>query len=228
MIPIEETLITLPMATALGLVFGLSSCTLTCLPYLAPVFLASSGGIRRSWRTLLPFSLGRLTVYTALSTLAGLAGNLLDGHELSHNVRWVMGVAAIAVGIGLLLRRRSGPACGKHPPTEIPLNRLAGHPPPRLLLPGGLFLMGIGVAMTPCVPLGSVIYSAASVGDTLHGMLLGLGFGLGAITIPSLVYGVGFAHLGSSLRLKLGLWRPHIERLSSLLLVIVGMRNLIG
>jgi sulfite exporter TauE/SafE len=226
MIPIEETLVTLPMASALGLVFGLSSCTLTCLPYLAPVFLAREGGIRRSWRILLPFSLGRLTVYATLSTLAGMAGKLLDGDELSHNVRWVMGLAAIAVGIGLLLRRGSGHGCNMRPGKVVTFSQFGSRAPPRLLLPGGLFLMGIGVAMTPCVPLGSVIYSAASVGDTGHGLLLGLGFGLGAIAIPSLVYGIGFAHLGSSLRLKLGLWRPHIERLSSLLLIIVGMRNL--
>lgn len=228
MVPIEETVVTLPMAIALGLAFGMSSCTLTCLPYLAPVFLASDGGIRQSWRTLLPFSLGRLTVYAAFSTLAGIAGQLLDEDEISRNVRWVMGIAAVVVGIALLLRRGAGQTCQTKAPPEVPLNQFGSTTPPRLLLPGGLFLMGVGIALTPCVPLGSVLYSAASVGDALHGLALGLGFGLGAITIPSLFYGIGFAHLGSNLRERLQTWRPRIERLSALLLILVGARNLIA
>ncbi len=228
MVPIEETVVTLPMAIALGLAFGMSSCTLTCLPYLAPVFLASDGGIRQSWRTLLPFSLGRLTVYAAFSTLAGIAGQLLDENEISRNVRWVMGIAAVVVGIALLLRRGAGQTCQAKAAPEVPLNQFGSTTPPRLLLPGGLFLMGVGIALTPCVPLGSVLYSAASVGDALHGLALGLGFGLGAITIPSLFYGIGFAHLGSNLRERLQTWRPRIERLSALLLILVGARNLIA
>jgi cytochrome c biogenesis protein CcdA len=59
-------------------------------------------------------------------------------------------------------------------------------------------------------------------------VLLVVGFGLGAIAIPSLVYGVGFAHLGSQLRDKLDHWRPHIARLGALLLIVVGGRNLIA
>jgi thiol:disulfide interchange protein DsbD len=228
MIPIEDTLLTLPMAIALGLVFGMGSCTLTCLPYLAPVFLARDGGIRQSWRTLLPFSLGRLTVYASFSTLAGLAGHLLDGDEVSQNIRWVMGIAAVAVGLGLLLRSSSAPSCSASTMGEVPLNHVGHSSPPRVLLPGGLFLMGVGIALTPCVPLGSVLYSAATVGDALHGLALGLGFGLGAITIPSLVYGIGIAHLGSSLRERLQRWRPRIERLSAILLIIVGARNLMA
>jgi thiol:disulfide interchange protein DsbD len=215
------------MAVALGLVFGLGSCTLTCLPYLAPVFLARDGGIRQSWSTLLPFSLGRLTVYASFSTLAGLAGGLLDTTDASRELRWVMGIAAVAVGAGLLVRRAYGRTCrGAATPPAVPLERI-GATAPRLMLPGGLFLMGMGIALTPCLPLGNVLYSAATVGDAWHGLALGLGFGLGAIAIPSLFYGIGFAYLGSLLRERLQQWRPGIERLGAVLLIVVGMRNLV-
>jgi uncharacterized protein len=66
------------------------------------------------------------------------------------------------------------------------------------------------------------------VGDTGHGMLLGLGFGLGAIAIPSLLYGTLFAHLGSGLREHLQNWRSGIERSSAILLMIVGVGNLLA
>jgi thiol:disulfide interchange protein DsbD len=224
MIPIEQTLVTLPMAIALGLVFGMSACTITCLPYLGPVFMASDGGIRQSWRTLLPFSLGRLAAYATLATGAGMAGQYLGKAAAGGEVRWVLGAAAVLVGLALLLRRRTAATCAGSGEAVIARGGRPG--PQRALMPGGLFLMGAGMALSPCAPLGTVLFSAAAVGSAWHGLALGLGFGLGAIAIPSLFYGVGVAYLGSRLRERLQQWRPRIERLSALLLILVGARNL--
>ncbi|MCW8957620.1 MAG: sulfite exporter TauE/SafE family protein [Gammaproteobacteria bacterium] len=225
MIPIEQTLVTLPMAIALGLVFGMSACTITCLPYLGPVFLASDGGIRHAWRTLLPFSLGRLAAYATLATGAGMAGQYLGKAAGGGEVRWVLGAAAVLVGMALLLRRRGGDAC-RSGGGEAVITRGGRSGPQRALMPGGLFLMGAGMALSPCAPLGTVLFSAAAVGSAWHGLALGLGFGLGAIAIPSLFYGVGVAYLGSRLRERLQQWRPRIEQFSALLLILVGTRNL--
>lgn len=229
MIPIEQTLVTLPMAIALGLVFGMSACTITCLPYLGPVFLASDGGIRHSWRTLLPFSLGRLTSYAIMAAAAGMAGHYLGkAGDAGDEVRWLLGAAAILVGLALLLRRRRGASCAATSPKESVIEQGGDAAPQKLLMPGGLFLMGAGMALSPCAPLGTVLFSAAATGSAWHGLALGLGFGLGAIAIPSLVYGVGVAYLGSRLRQRLQQWQPRIETLSALLLILVGGRNLLA
>jgi sulfite exporter TauE/SafE len=226
MIPIEETLVTLPMAIALGLVFGMSACTITCLPYLGPVLLASDGGIRHSWRTLLPFSLGRLTTYASLATAAGMAGQYLGKATAGGEVRWLLGTAAVLVGLALLLRSSTRGACNSG--SEASIVRLERGRTQKALMPGGLFLMGAGMALSPCAPLGTVLFSAAATASAGHGLALGLGFGLGAITIPSLFYGVGIAYLGSRLRERLQQWLPGIERLSALLLILVGTRNLLA
>jgi len=97
----------------------------------------------------------------------------------------------------------------------------------RVLLPGGLFLMGIGMALSPCAPLGIVLFSASLSGSAAGGLLLGMSFGLGAIVIPSVAYGIGMAYLGTQLREQLQSWRPKIERISALLLVAVGVSNLV-
>lgn len=230
MIPIEQTVVSLPMAMALGLAFGLSACTITCLPYLGPVFLANDGGIRQSWCTVLPFSLGRLSSYAAMGTAAGVTGQYLgEGFGLDW-LRPVLGTAALMVGLALLLKRPRPKYCAALQSDTQPLQRMdRGTPPaPRTLMPGGLFLLGISMALNPCAPLGTVLFSAAITASALHGLTLGLGFGIGAITIPSLVYGIGVAYLSERLREALQNWRVGIERLSAALLIIVGTGNLLA
>lgn len=225
---IEQTLVTLPLAMALGLVFGFSACTISCLPYLGPVFLASEGGIRQSWRTVLPFSLGRLSSYAGLGLAAGIAGQYIGNGVGASSVRWVLGCAAIMVGLALLLRQRPGRSCAAPAPAQQPLRHMARPDAPQTLMPGGLFLMGAGMALTPCAPLGTVLFSAATTASAGHGLALGLSFGLGAIALPALVFGVGVAYLGSRLREQLRHWRHGVQRLSAVLLIVVGSVNLLA
>ncbi len=235
MIPIEQTLVTFPMALALGLVFGMGACTIACLPYLGPVFLASDGGIRHSWRILMPFSVGRLIGYASLATLAGVVGHYLEGTITDETqVRAVVGCATILIGIALWLRGPSVAACntkGQSTVATIPLDQLGAtathNNAPRALLPGGLFLLGIGMTLTPCAPLGAVLFTAAAAASPWHGLLLGLGFGIGAILIPSLIYGIGAAYLGSRLREQLKHRQLTITRLSAGLLILSGIGNLL-
>jgi len=224
-----ETIVGLPMAMTLGLVYGLGPCLISCLPYLGPVFLARDFSWRRSWRVVLPLSLGRLAGYSLFGALAGWAGHYAkDSTVASPLLHLLVGAAALMVGFALFWQRRPACAIAAAPSAGgLPLRRFDFGAEPRPLLPGGLFLMGAGMALTPCGPLGVVLFSAAASGHAVSGFLLGLGFGLGAIVVPSLVYGLGVAYLGARLREQLGPWRPRIEALSAGLLVLVGMSQLI-
>jgi thiol:disulfide interchange protein DsbD len=225
--PIEQTIVTLPMALALGTVFGFSGCTISCLPYLGPVFLSSDGGIRHSWRTVLPFSLGRLFSYAALCLLAGYLGQYLGDDAGVGQMRWVLGFAAIMVGLALLLRRTPHTLCSTPAPAEQPIQPLTRDKAPRTLMPGGLFMMGAGMALSPCAPLGTVIFSAAVTASALHGLALGLSFGLGAIILPALIFGIGVAYLGTRLREQLQHHSLTVTRLSAALLILTGASNLL-
>lgn len=217
-----ETLVGLPMAMTLGLVYGLGPCLVSCLPYLGPVFLARDFGLRRSWRVVLPLSLGRLAGYGSIGLAAGFAGHALKDGAAAPALHLLVGGAALMVGLALLWRR---PACAAAGGSAVPLRRL--NPAPRSLLPGGLFLMGFSMAMAPCAPLGVVLFSAAATATPGAGLLLGLAFGLGAIVVPSLVYGLGAAYLSTRLREQLGNWRKPIELLSAGLLLATGAGHLI-
>ena len=228
MTPLDQTLLTIPTATVLGLVFGMSSCTIACLPFLGPIFIASEGGVRRSWRIMLPFSLGRLTSYALLATAAGFTGQILGNSFANQELRWLLGMAALILGIALLLRPTAKTQCKKKPNNKIPVHDDLRSSSANSLMPGGLFLLGAGMALSPCAPLGSVIFSAAVSANALHGLWLGLGFGLGAIVIPTIFYGIGFAWFGQRLREQLSNSHKYIVRLSAALLILTGAGNILA
>ncbi len=224
MIPVDMV-VGAPMAAALGFAYGMGPCLISCAPFLGPVFLASDGGIKKSWKIILPLSLGRLTAYGAFGGIVGAFGHYVRGMVVSDTVHIVVGCAVVMMGLALLLRK-ADKTCAAPQPQTVPLQRMDSHSSPKTLLSGGLFLMGIGMALTPCAPLGIVLFSASMSGSAGGGLLLGLSFGLGAIVIPALFYGIGMAYLGTQLRAQLQSWRPKIERISALLLIAVGISNL--
>ncbi len=171
-INMSQHLYSLTTVFVLGLVFGIGPCTITCLPFLGPVFLAKQGGLGQSWKIILPFSLGRLSSYAALGALSGIAGASIQKMIATPAVAWFLGGATIAVGLIILwrtYRRKNG--CGSHGRRP----KLQDHP----LLPSGLFFMGVGMAATPCAPLTTVMITSAATGDGVSGLLLGLSFGAG-------------------------------------------------
>jgi sulfite exporter TauE/SafE len=215
-----------PMAATLGFAYGMGPCLISCMPFLGPVFLASDGGIKKSWKIILPLSLGRLTAYSAFGATVGMAGHYVKDSITIDSVRIVVGCAVLMMGLALLLRK-SDKVCASTAAQGVPLHRMdKKRNSPQMLMPGGLFLMGIGMALSPCAPLGLVLFSASMTGSASGGLLLGLSFGLGAIVIPAIAYGVGMAYMGARLREQLQDWRPRIERVSALLLVVVGISNL--
>jgi uncharacterized protein len=226
--PLEPITLSFGAALLLGLSFGAGPCNIACLPYLGPVFMATDDGVRNSWRTLVPFSAGRLSGYTLLGALAGWAGVLVQDWVSHPSARLVLGGATIAVAMALLWKNYRGSAnCNSNQPQvkKVPLPDLQRSNP---LLPGGLFFMGMGMALNPCAPLTTVIFAAATTASALGGLSLGAGFGLGAVFIPTLIFAFGVAHMGAQIREHLENWRSPLEKFSVLLLLLMGCATALG
>lgn len=216
------------MALGLGMLYGLGPCLVSCLPYLGPVFLNADQGVRKSWKILLPLSLGRLTVYSGFGAISGWWGSRFVAGVEGWVVHLAIGLAMLLVGISLLSRRCRGSSCKAGSAGEAVVAWSSRKPPAAAqMMPFGLYLMGVGMALTPCAPLSAVLISSAATGSSGLGALLGLCFGLGAITAPSLVYGVVVAYFGEQLRARLGTWLPRLEGLSAGLLLAVGITQLL-
>jgi sulfite exporter TauE/SafE len=222
-----EIVVGAPMAAVLGFAYGMGPCLVSCAPFLGPVFLSSDGGIRNSWRIILPLSLGRLTAYVLFGAVAGEMGRFVKVGMAASSVHGIVGTAALLMGLALLWRKRGASGCLADGPGTgwRPLQRIDGTG--RTMMPWALYMMGVGMALSPCAPLGIVLFSAAVAGSAGSGALLGVSFGLGAIIVPAIVYGIGMAYLGVQLRRQLRDWRPLVERASAVLLVLVGIGNLV-
>ncbi len=230
MTPLEPVVLSFGAAFLLGLGYGAGPCNLACLPYLGPVFAATGGGIRHSWRTLLPFSLGRLSGYALLGGLAGGLGLLVQDWLAAPWVRWLLGGATVMVALSFLMRRRQAcrSACGDEP--SVPVNRLsspAGSGSP-LGFTGSLFLMGFGMALNPCAPLTTIMLASATSASIITGISLGAGFALGAVFVPPWVFALGVAHFGEQIRHHLSQHRAALENTSVVLLVLTGTATAMG
>lgn len=218
--------LSIAVAAALGLVYGLSACTLACLPWLGPVLLAAGDGPTSAWRRLLPFSLGRITGYAALGGFAALLGGAARG-TFGPWPGLIMGSAAIFLGVYLFRHaggKNTAPACKQYctglsdAKQRGPLNIQQDE-----VMSSGLFLLGAGMALNPgCPSLALVLITAATGGSTVQGMLLGTGFGLGASAGPFLAFGFIFAHLGRALLNTADSWRRILQRTAAVLLILAG------
>lgn len=229
----DATGITLSAALVTGLAFGAGPCNVTCLPYLGPVFLRGEG-IRQSWHILLPFTLGRLAGYSTLGLAAGAAGQTLTALLQSAAAGWILGMAAILIGLKLMRHPSTAMACTKAdsqtPIEEQPLAFVESPPVngTRAPMPGALFSLGAGMALNPCIPLTAVLTAAAATGKATGGLALGLSFGLGAVVIPVFVFGLLIAHFGSELKQQLGRSSKTVEKAGAGLLILLGIATLMG
>jgi sulfite exporter TauE/SafE len=231
MSPLEPVVLGFGAALLLGLGYGAGPCNLACLPYLGPVFVATDGGIRGAWRTLLPFSLGRVSGYALLGGLAGGLGLLVEDWLASPWVRWALGAATVLVALSMLIRRRSACASACHSSQSLPLTEVGGKTTTSTaasMLPGSLYLMGLGMALNPCAPLTTVLLASATSASIITGFSLGSGFALGAVFVPTWVFAFGVAHFGDQIRHHLRQHRNTLENTSVALLVLTGTATALG
>lgn len=211
----------------MGLAFGAGPCNVSCLPYLGPVFLAQDDHGHGTWNRVVPFSLGRLFSYSALGAVAGGIGHAATSWLETGPATLLLGGATVLVG--WLLWRRAGKGVSCEGATSSPdVQRMRFHRPKRRGLSLGLFGMGAAMALNPCVPLGTVLLAAGASANVFDGWWLGMGFGIGAVLVPSVLFGIVVAHFGMQIRNHLLQWRRELERGAAAMLMVLGVLTAAG
>lgn len=225
-------------ALIMGLVFGAGPCNITCLPYLGPVFLSQQNSSpKTSWRTIIPFSLGRLTGYTILGAVAGGLGLSVTKLIEEGIALQLLGLATLIAGLYLLL---SGSAkklksCNhKQTNTSTAVvnfnskNTKSSNRKPAWYLSLSLFTMGTGMALNPCVPLMTILSVAATMANPGDGAKLGIAFGIGAVIIPGIFFGLAIAFFSQQVKVHLEQWGRTLEKLSAYMLICLGILTTLG
>ncbi|MCU7836928.1 MAG: sulfite exporter TauE/SafE family protein [gamma proteobacterium symbiont of Taylorina sp.] len=232
-------------ALFMGLAFGAGPCNITCLPYLGPVFLArENSNMRTSWKTIIPFSLGRLTGYTLLGAVAGSVGLAATKWIEEGIAAQVLGIATILVGIfmlrGTLFKAKSCSShhlatkqTGKAEVSKMIFTSQSEYKKQpvkksTLYLSISLFTMGTGMALNPCIPLLSILTVAATMATPADGARLGIAFGLGAIGVSTLFFGVAVAFFSQQIKAHLNEWGAGLERASGIMLILLGSFTSLG
>lgn len=235
MMPLEPVVLSFSAALLLGLGYGSGPCAIACLPFLGPVFTATGGGRREIRHTLLPFSLGRLSGYALLGGAAGGLGLLVEDWLAGPWARWLLGAATLLVALSILrARRKQGRCAADRPPgpVAVALPTTGRHGSRASAngrsLQGGLYLVGLGLALNPCAPLTTVMLASASSASIITGLTLGSGFALGAVLFPSLILAFGAAHFGQQIRQHLAQHRRALENTSLALLIATGAATALG
>lgn len=228
----EPVTLSFSAALLIGLAFGAGPCNISCLPYLGPVFLAREGGVRGAWRTIVPFSFGRMVGYALLGTVAGGAGKVATGWLENRTAASVLGVVTIVVGVTVIWRgRKPTTACPKseyaEPVSVVEMSPRRGQAT-MPTLPLGLFGMGAAMALNPCVPLGTVLVASAATASPWAGGFLGFAFGIGSVMMPALFFGFVMAHFGAQIRQHLSQWRRGVEAAAGGMLILLGTVTALG
>ncbi|RMH60574.1 MAG: sulfite exporter TauE/SafE family protein [Zetaproteobacteria bacterium] len=202
-------------AWVLGLSFGASACMLSCIPTLGVALLAEDGGSRSTMELAARFNAGRWLGYSLLGLVSGgIGASIIQGLNGEH-AAWLFGAMLIFSGL-MLWRRGASSACGRHGRQKDSMFK------------GSMFGLGLGMSLTPCVPLTAVCASAAATGSLLGGWALGASFGFGAVLPAQLALGYGLGAAGQQVRRQLAAHASQLGRVAGALLVVLGVGAMVG
>ncbi len=205
---------------AMGLFYGLTLCSFSCLPMLAPYLFANAqrasgrgGGFMPAFHLTAMFITARVVTYAALGALSGGFGEVLLKQLDGGIVLPLAGVIIVAIGAAVAFARKGTCSHGR---------RRAGR--------GMLHMLGLGVAtsLMPCLPLSAVLMLAATRGSAAQGALYGLLFGIGAAGSPLYYIGGATGWLATRIRQEIPRHAPHLQRLSGLILALFGLRLILS
>ncbi len=198
----------LPEASSLflmGLLYGTTVCSLSCLSYVGPYLMGCGNGFGDGLLHSFVFMLGKVATYTVLGAIAGGLGQVW---ELDQGVfSTVAGLVTVVVGLSLLFGNRKGGCSCKGKYSSL--------------------LLGVSSSLMPCPPLAAVFMVAAQTGSVYGGGLCGVVYGLGLVLSPLLLIGGSISLISKRIREEAAGFVPYLRGTAALVLVSAGIRLLL-
>ncbi len=192
----------------IGMLYGATTCSITCLPVLGPYLLNTGTGFRNGITSSLIFLNGKLAAYAAMGGVAAWFGSVLLPDKGIAKI--IMGLTLIAAGIYLPFAARGKCLRERHAGRKL-----------------SLFVLGASTSLVPCPPLLALFALAAREGSLVSGVAYGSVYGLGLALSPLLIAGGGIAMISEKLRAEAKGFIPYLQGFSVLLLLVMGLRTMI-
>ncbi|MFT5729033.1 MAG: cytochrome c-type biogenesis protein [Desulforhopalus sp.] len=189
----------------LGLAYGTTVCSFSCLPYYGPYLIGSGTGFKDGILSSCAFAMGKLFMYSAFGGAAALLGRALTVTPVHKTL---MGLILIVVAITMPFVTKGG--CLKR--AQVAGKRLS------------MFVLGIVSSFVPCPPLAAVLVLAAQQEDAMIGLMYGFCYGLGLTVSPMLLVGGGFALISYKIRQEAEGFAPYMQKLSMGIMVVIALK----
>ena len=194
-----------------GIINGLTVCSLSCMHYLAPFLLSTGNGFKDGVSSSAFYLSGKVVSYGALGGFAAYLGKIVT-ENLNHSGRYIMGGSLIVFALILPLFKQK--SCAQKGGKSALGRRFS------------LFGIGISTSLVPCPALASLFLLAADNGSILMGLLFGLVYGMGLMVSPLLIAGGGIALIAQKINLEVNEFMPYLRGLSMIVILLLGV-NLI-
>ncbi|MCP4339769.1 MAG: sulfite exporter TauE/SafE family protein [Desulfobulbaceae bacterium] len=189
----------------LGLAYGATVCSFSCLPYFGPYLIGSGTGFKDGVVSSCAFGAGKLSMYSALGGAAALFGRALT---VTHNHKVIMGLILIAVAFSMPFVAKDG--CLKR--SQVLGKRFS------------MFVLGVVSSFMPCPPLAAVFVLATQQETVLGGVMYGFCYGLGLVISPMLLAGGGFALISHKIRQEVKEFVPYMQKIAMAIMVIIAVK----
>ena len=202
---------------ALGLIYGFTVCTSSCLPYLASYIAGIKAGFRKGVTITAIYNTGRIAAYAVVGTIAGLLKTLVDDaffetYQTIFSV--IFAIAIIAIGVSIFFKK--GSSCDTCVPETVePKRGLKGF---WQKFDFRAFVMGFtkGIVLCPSL-VAFLLYALANY--QANSTVLAILFGLGTALSPMLI----LAAVVGWLLEKAPLFRKWTSILGAVVLVLLGV-----
>lgn len=166
----------------LGFSVGFGHCLAMCHPfvlYISGRFVKGKKGYVPLFLPHLKYNLGRITTYSILGLIAGLAGSVV---QVFGNLMGIQKAAAVIAGVFLVLYgvfAFSGYNFMNK--LESRIGRVDVGEQLKRFQPKTPYLTGVVLGLLPCGPLYGVLIASASSADALRGLLSMMFYGIGTM-----------------------------------------------
>ena len=207
----------------MGLMTGMSYCTVGCAPFLSTYVMGTASRTGDGIQLYGMFALGRIITYSVLGVITAGLGSAVIVNTEEMPVVFLCGLVLVGLGVLLCFHRVNLECrCAK---TAGLRERMASH------LTGSshirCFAAGVILSTIPCPPLLGMLTYGLQSSSPLGSSLLMLLFGLGTVLSPLLII-VGLAGLfAQQIKRKVPHYTMLFQRVAGVIFIAMGGRLLL-